>query len=423
MKTIYLDCFSGISGNMLLGAFLGAGVPQDYLEAELRKLRLPEAWALSVRPVSKAGIRAVFVEVQESPVLRTGAAEAQADEGDAPEEHAHHAHHQHRSYHDIRSLIQGSGLPDSVKETSLCVFGKIAEAEGKVHGRAPEEVTFHEVGALDSIIDIVGTAICLDYLGIGKIYASGLNLGRGYVRCAHGVMPVPAPAVAELVRGWPTLVRMEGDEAGELTTPTGAGIVRALAEYAESLPKALQVQTISYGAGSHEFTIPNVLRLFVGEMPAQAEKEDEESFYVLSANIDDMSAEVFGYLRERLQEAQALDVWTLPIAMKKDRPAVMLQVLVSGRTKDACTRIIFEESTTIGLRVEKLDARIACSRRLAKVTTKYGSLRVKVAAYGGRIVNVAPEYEDCRQLARENQVPLKEIMREAVKEFQFRLGG
>lgn len=421
MKTIYLDCFSGISGNMLLGAFLGAGVPQDYLEAELRKLRLPEAWALSVRPVSKAGIRAVNAQVKEGCELKAEAAGAQDAGENAPESHEPHC--QHRSWQNICALIRESGLPAPVKETSLGIFQKIAEAEGKVHGRAPEEVTFHEVGALDSIIDIVGTAICLDYLGIGKIYASGLNLGRGYVRCAHGVMPVPAPAVAELVRGWPTLVRMEGDEAGELTTPTGAGIVRALAEYAESLPKALQVQTISYGAGSHEFTIPNVLRLFVGEMPAQAEKEDEESFYVLSANIDDMSAEVFGYLRERLQEAQALDVWTLPIAMKKDRPAVMLQVLVSGRTKEACTEIIFEESTTIGLRVEKLDARIACSRRLAKVTTKYGSLRVKVAAYGGRIVNVAPEYEDCRQLARENQVPLKEIMREAVKEFQFRLGG
>lgn len=251
MKAMYLDCFAGISGNMLLGAFLQSGVPIEYLQAELGKVPLPDAYELRTSQVSKNGISSVYVEV-------------------LPEEHhseenptGHHHHHHHRAWADIRRMIEDSSLSDGVKERSTAIFENLAIAEGKIHNRPTDEVTFHEVGAVDSIVDIVGAAICLDYLSIEKVMASRINTGSGFVNCAHGLMPVPAPATAELLRGFSTY--HQGEEK-ELTTPTGAALVHTLATYEENMPKDFRVECIAYGAGFWDLTIPNVLRVYLGEM-------------------------------------------------------------------------------------------------------------------------------------------------------------
>lgn len=254
MKRIYLDCFSGISGNMLLGAFLQGGVPVEHLQAELKKLALPDVYELRAENVSKNGIAAVYVEVlpEPEPPHHLGAGHG----------HAHEHHHHHRAWADIRQMIEGSDLSGQVKKQSLEVFGLLAAAEAKVHNCPVEEVAFHEVGAVDSIVDIVGAAICLEYLEVEKIMVSAINTGSGFVRCAHGLMPVPAPATAELLRGFPTYHK--GAEK-ELATPTGAAFVGALAAYAENMPLDFEAERIAYGAGGWDLEIPNVLRMYVGQ--------------------------------------------------------------------------------------------------------------------------------------------------------------
>ena len=412
MKAIYLDAFSGISGNMLLGAFLQAGVPLAYLRQELAKLPLPGEYELTATLVAKQGIRAQYVEVKLA-----------ADEEDAstppcgPQgQHHDHHHHHHRTLQDIEAMIVRAPLSARVQETAQRIFSQLAEAEGAVHGQPKEAVAFHEVGAVDSIVDIVGTAICLDYFGIEQVLASRLNVGSGFVRCAHGLMPVPAPAVAELLRQWPTYAF--GAEE-ELTTPTGAAVVRALAEPAPALPEDFSVSAIGYGAGTRDLPLPNVLRLYVGE---RAGGSAEETPLVLSTNIDDMNPEIYGYLFDRLLAAGALDVWVTPIYMKKNRPAHELTVLVPPERRADCTDIIFRETTSIGLRVTRLAERIACDRRVASVETRYGTVRVKAASWQGKIATTSPEYEDCRRLAEAQGVPLKDVYAEARRALAFRLG-
>ena len=405
MKAIYLDAFSGISGNMLLGAFLQAGVPEGYLRQELAKLPLAGEFELSCTPVTKQGVRAAYVDVR----LMSETAHGETQEAQA------HAH-VHRTLANIEALLSEAPLSEAVKEKARAVFRLLAEAEGKVHGKPAAEVSFHEVGAVDSIVDIVGTAICLDYLGIEQVLASRLNVGSGYVRCAHGIMPVPAPAVAELLMGWPTYAF--GAEE-ELTTPTGAAVVRALAEPAPALPEDFSVSAIGYGAGTRDLPLPNVLRLYVGE---RAGGSAEETPLVLSTNIDDMNPEIYGYLFDRLLAAGALDVWVTPIYMKKNRPAHELTVLVSPERRADCTDIIFRETTSIGLRVTRLAERIACDRRVASVETRYGTVHVKAASWQGKIATTSPEYEDCRRLAEAQGVPLKDVYAEARRALAFRLG-
>lgn len=437
MKAIYLDCFAGISGNMLLGAFIGAGVPVAHLEKELSRLPIAGEFALNVSDVNKNGIAAVYVDVQ-----LTGENEhshAQTHSHSEVHTHAHshveihtevHTHsyseHQHRTMRDIRGIIEGSTLATAVKQMSLAIFEEIAVAEGKVHGKAADEVSFHEVGAVDSIVDIVGTAICLDYLGIERVYASRLNLGSGFVHCAHGLMPVPAPAVAELTRGWECV---QQHAECELTTPTGAGVVRALATYSQSLPPELTAERIAYGAGTRDLAIPNVLRLYIGELGARPESDGEaardeasKNLVILETNIDDMSSQILGYLYERLLAAGARDVWSTPIYMKKNRPAYQLSVLVAREKQADCARIIFRETTSIGLRVIAVAERLEAARHIASVDTTYGKVRLKVSAWQGELVNVSAEYDDCRELAAKNNVPLKQIQQAALKEFNDRLG-
>lgn len=398
MKAIYLDCFAGISGNMFLGAMLQAGVPLGYLEKELQKLPMADEFRLEVSEANQKGIHALYVDVKLT----------------AAEHHGHH-HHVHRTLKDIRELLEQAALSMAVKQQALAIFMEIAQAEAKVHGKPVDEVAFHEVGAVDSIVDIVGAAICLDYLEIEKVFVSKLVTGSGFVQCAHGLMPVPAPAVAELLLGWQT---EPGMEQKELVTPTGAGIVKALGTYSEGLPKGFTAAGIGYGAGSHELSMPNVLRLYLGEYNGVTESR----LVILEANIDDMNPQIYGYLYERLLNAGALDVWTTPIFMKKNRPAQMLSVLMEEEKKQVCAGIIFAETTSIGLRVMPVGERLEAARHLAKVETKYGLVNCKVSAWEGSLCSVTPEYEDCRKLAEEQRIPLKIVQQEAIRAFNDIIG-
>ena len=319
MRAIYLDCFSGLSGNMLLGAFLAAGMPLETLEAELRRLPMAEEFRLKVSSVKKNGIAATYVDVE---LLGEGHEHEHAHEHSCEHGHANegavplheHSHeHHHRTMRDVRAILERSSLSAELKETSLKIFGVLAQAEGKVHGMMPEKVHFHEVGAVDSIVDIVGTAICLDYLEIEKIFVSRVNTGSGAVHTQHGLMMVPAPATAELLRLFPTY--HEG-AAKELTTPTGAAVLAALAEFSDHVPTDLLTECIAYGAGTWDLELPNVVRLYIGECKGGGKRD----LSLIETNIDDMDAQLFGYVSERLFALGALDVWTTPIYMKKNRP-------------------------------------------------------------------------------------------------------
>ena len=412
MKAIYLDCASGISGNMFLGACLQLGVPEKYLRGELAKLNLPQEFELEISDVSKNGIGAAYVDVK---IPKNFDSELDRPNIRHLHRHEHAKHHSHRTFGDIKKILDASELNAAVKTRALAIFNVIAQAEGKVHQRPAEEVTFHEVGAIDSIVDICGCAICLDYLDVEKIFVSRINTGSGFVKCAHGLMQIPAPATAELLQGFKTY--HFGAEK-ELTTPTGAAIVNALAEYSADLPEDFTSEKIGYGAGTWDLDIPNVLRIYLGEFGGQVERH----LVKLEANIDDMNPQIYGWLYERLFSAGALDVWTTPIYMKKNRPAQMLSVLVDAEHRELCIKIIFEETTTIGLRVIEIARRVEAVRKIARVETSFGSVQCKVSAYDGKIVSITPEYEDCRRLAEKNSVPLKAVWQEALTKQESRLG-
>ncbi|WP_313972224.1 nickel pincer cofactor biosynthesis protein LarC [uncultured Selenomonas sp.] len=431
MRAIYLDCFSGLSGNMLLGAFLAAGMPLETLEAELRRLPMAEEFRLKVSSVKKNGIAATYVDVEllgatHWHCCEHGEGDDHAHEHSCEHDHGHanegavpaheHSHeHHHRTMHDVRTILERSSLSAEVKEMSLKIFGVLAQAEGKVHGVRPEDVHFHEVGAVDSIVDIVGTAICLDYLEIEKIFVSRVNMGSGTVHTQHGRMMVPAPATAELLRLFPTY--HEG-AAKELTTPTGAAVLAALAEFSDHVPTDLLSECIAYGAGTWDLELPNVVRLYIGECKSGGKRD----FSLIETNIDDMDAQLFGYVSERLFALGALDVWTTPIYMKKNRPAHMLSVLVEEDKRAQCLSLLFSETTSIGMRVLHVDERVEAVRHTALVDTPHGKVRCKVSAYGGKIVSLSPEYEDCREIAAREGIPLKRVRQEALDDLRERLG-
>ena len=431
MRAIYLDCFSGLSGNMLLGAFLAAGMPLETLEAELRRLPMAEEFRLKVSSVKKNGIAATYVDVEllgatHGHCCEHGEGDDHAHEHGCEHDHGHanegavpaheHSHeHHHRTMHDVRTILERSSLSAEVKEMSLKIFGVLAQAEGKVHGVRPEDVHFHEVGAVDSIVDIVGTAICLDYLEIEKIFVSRVNTGSGTVHTQHGRMMVPAPATAELLRLFPTY--HEG-AVKELTTPTGAAVLAALAEFSDHVPTDLLTECIAYGAGTWDLELPNVVRLYIGECKGGGKRD----LSLIETNIDDMDAQLFGYVSERLFALGALDVWTTPIYMKKNRPAHMLSVLVEEDKKAQCLSLLFSETTSIGMRVLHVDERVEAVRHTALVDTPHGKVRCKVSAYGGKIVSLSPEYEDCREIAAREGIPLKRVRQEALDDLRERLG-
>lgn len=324
------------------------------------------------------------------------------DHGELP--HTHH-HHEHRNLNDVMAIVNGSDLSDSIKAKTEKVFRAIAVAEGKVHGKPLEEVHFHEVGAIDTIIDIVGTLIGLEYLGIEKIYVGRINTGFGYVECAHGTMPVPAPATAELLQGLP---QERGIVAKEMTTPTGAALMRVLAEVALEQPAAFSSERIAYGAGTREVAIPNVLRMYVG----QVDEAEEGQLIEAACNIDDMTGEVFGYTMERMLKAGALDAWAEPIVMKKSRPAYKLSFICEEAKLQEILAIVFAETTTLGVRYHKVD-RCKLDRSFIAINLPEGQVNVKCGSLNGRIVTMAPEYADCVKIAEASGQPLADIMHKA----------
>ena len=391
-NAIFLECFAGISGNMLLGALLDAGASEELLRAELVKLPLT-GYELTVSRVDKGGISATYVDVQVDEAVQ-----------------------EHRNLADIVAIIEESTLATTVKETSKAIFTRLAQAEAKVHGMQVNEIHFHEVGAVDSIIDIVGAAWALDYLQIERVYVSRLQVGTGFVKCCHGLIPVPAPATAELLHGIPYY---PGDISKELVTPTGAAIVATMGSGFGSMPADFISEKIGYGAGTWELEIPNVLRLYMGKVSAEtaleSDKQTEEQCIVVEANIDDQSPETFEYAMANLFAAGALDVWMTPIVMKKNRLATILSVLITQECQAKITEIIFQETNSIGMRFYQV-ARTKADREIIIIGLPWGDVRVKVSAYQGKICNVAPEYDDCRKIAEETGMPLKVVQQLALKE-------
>jgi hypothetical protein len=366
---------------MLLGGLVDAGLDADALRAEFAKLGLE-------------GVELEFEKTLRSSISGTNLTVKVAHD------------HSHRSLSKIEQIISSSSLRDSVKERSIRIFRRLGEVEAAIHNVSVEKVHFHEVGAWDSIADIVGACIGFDLLGIEKIYCSALNLGSGTVKAAHGVMPVPAPATAALVAGVPTY--SEGPEA-ELTTPTGAAIVTTLAEGFGPMP-AMRISASGYGAGDKDFKgRANLLRVLVGETTAAAEATE---VYVIEANVDDMSPQVAGYVRERLLDSGALDATFTPVFMKKDRPGFTVSVLAKAEDRERLGELLFDETTTLGVRMYRAERRVL-ERRWETVETPYGAVRIKIGSENGRDRNFAPEYEDCRQLALERKVPLKDVIQQA----------
>jgi len=376
MNTLYLDCQAGVSGDMTVAALLDIGVPLEYLESELGKLHLPaDSYRISVAATKRHGIAALKFDVAVS------------------------GQQTHRHYTDIIELLSASSLSERAKEFSSRIFRRLAEAEARVHGVPVEAVHFHEVGAVDSIVDIVGVAICLDFLNIGHISISSLPLCSGFIECEHGLLPLPAPATAELLKGIP----VHGTVGpGERVTPTGAAIVAALAD-SFGAPGEMTIEKVGTGAGGKDFPDrPNILRAFFGTSKSGHESD---RMVVIEANIDDATPEVLGYAMERLLAEGAPDVWFTPIQMKKCRPAVLLSLLSRPSEIEKLSRIVFQETTAIGLRSYPV-ARQILDRRIEERDTSFGKVRFKVSAYGEK-----PEFADCRRIARETGLPLREVLR------------
>lgn len=421
MRIAYFDCFAGISGDMTIGALLEVGVDFHALSVELSKLGLRD-YRLHESRVVRNGLAARKFDVAvlksndvarltphaKSPgtVSKKGAKTA----ADARKKSAHP--HSHRSLREIVEIIETSSLRAGAKDIARRIFERLGAAEAKVHDVPLEEVHFHEVGAVDSIIDVVGSAICFDWLAVDQIIASPINVGAGFVDCDHGRFPVPGPATAELLKGIP--IYSEGPEV-ELATPTGAAIISTVASGFRRL-REFQSTSIGYGAGRREIEgFPNVLRVMVGEGPAAQDSTSggaAEMVKIIEANIDDMNPQIYGYFLEKALSLGALDVYLTPVQMKKNRPGHCLTVMCEPTKEVALTRLIFAETTTIGLRVHGAQRRVL-DRSMDTIETRFGRVRVKIARLNGSVLNVGPEFDDCQRLAQEKGIPLKEILAEA----------
>ncbi len=404
-RLLYVDAFSGVAGDMMLGALVHAGAPLAEIEAELQRLEVP-GWRLEATPKVRGGICGidlrVHLEMDSSP--SPGHAHG-ADHDHGHEEHSHHAEQPgvHRRLPEIEKLISLAEIPARAAERASNIFRRLAVAEGRVHGVPPEEVHFHEVGAVDAIIDIVGTAIALELLDVDRIYSSALALGEGFVRCAHGKMPVPVPATLELVRGFP--VRPSGLRE-ELVTPTGAAIVTTLAQ--PGPPPTYRPIAIGYGLGDREReNPPNLLRVVLGDAVESDIDSNRDSIVVLEANLDDSTGEVLGFALERLLAAGALDAYTIPIQMKKGRPGVILGALVRPVDAHRLEQVILSETTTLGVRRSEW-TRSLLNRRTESVETPFGTVTVKWCETPAG-VRCSPEYEDCRRRALDAKVPIWQV--------------
>jgi uncharacterized protein (TIGR00299 family) protein len=402
MKLAYFDCFSGISGDMTLGALVDAGCAVEHLRAELRGLEVP-GWELRAEKVWKNGMAATYVKVNTEDQSK------------------------HRSLGAIREILQKSQLAPVVRERAGAIFQKLGEAEARVHDVPLEKVHFHEVGAVDAIVDIVGACIGFHALGIDRFACSPLNVGGGTAKMAHGVLPVPAPATANLLQGKPTY---SNGVQKELVTPTGAAIVATLCDSFGPQP-AMSVSAIGYGAGTADLEgQPNVVRIMVGEVVEDRRGREEgapagvpvlegfdEEIAVIEANLDDMNPQIYGYFLEKALGAGALDVYTTPVQMKKNRPGTLLTVLGKPQDTNALMSLIFAETTTFGVRTYRAQRRVL-PREWVHVGTEFGEVRIKVSRVNGRILHVAPEFEDCRKLAVEKNVPLQRVIAEAMRKYE-----
>ncbi|HEY2963585.1 MAG TPA: nickel pincer cofactor biosynthesis protein LarC [Pyrinomonadaceae bacterium] len=383
MKTLYFDCFAGASGDMILGALVAAGVDPTMLREQLSLLRV-DGFSINFETVDRSGLSATYARV----------------------ETAHE--HKHRHLSDIRKIIEDSGVSDGAKRLAVQIFTRLAEAEARVHNEPVDHVHFHEVGALDAIVDIVGAAICFDLLKIDRFVCSPLHVGSGMIQMAHGRFPVPPPAVAELLKGVPFY---STDIQGELLTPTGAAIITTVCREFGPIPR-IATQAAGYGAGTREYKdFPNVLRVLIGETEADA--ATDERLWMMETNIDDMSPQLLGHVMERAFELGALDCYFTPVQMKKNRPGVLLSVLCGSDEKEKLMNLLFTETTTIGVRSYAVERR-ALRRSMVRVETQYGPIDVKVAHLNGRVVNEMPEFEQCRAAASKAGVPLK-VVEEAVR--------
>jgi pyridinium-3,5-bisthiocarboxylic acid mononucleotide nickel chelatase len=413
VKIAYFECPTGIAGNMCLGALLDIGVPLTVLQASLALLELADEYRLVVETVHRQGQRATYADVC---VVQPDLVPPDRAHPHAHSDHRHSSGHAaHRHLPEIEVLIESTALPPQVKAWSLDIFRTLAIAEGAVHGIPPEAVHFHEVGATDAIVDIVGTCIGLDWLGIDTIFCSALPNGGGTVRAAHGLLPVPVPAVLQLLSTRQVPVYDNGIQA-ELVTPTGAAIAVTLAK-SFGHPPSMQLKQVGLGAGSKEFSLPNLLRLWVGESPASAANLTQETVILLETQLDDISPQVIGYLYNELFASGALDMFTQAIGMKKSRPGLLLSVLCTPNTVSACEALLFRETTTLGIR-RTVQQRTILDRAVETVATPLGSVRVKVAHYGDCLVNAQPEYEDCAQLARQHRIPLQSVQALALQHWQ-----
>lgn len=392
MRIARFDCFSGASGNMILGALVDAGLSLDALERDLRKLPV-EGWSIEARRVDKRGLSALYLDVR-----------VPGEDHDRGV-HAHHAHG-HRTLADVLSILRRGGFPAAVEKAASAIYHRLAEAEAKVHGVPVEEIAFHEVGQIDAIVDIAGAALGLYLMGIERVYCSSMPCGRGFIDASHGRIPSPAPATLELLRGVPTY---DVDVDGELVTPTGAAILSTIASF--ELRPPMVVDRIGYGAGRSEFPFPNVLRVLIGETAESRGANDGGSgdVTVLETNIDDMSPQLYEHAIERIFAAGALDAWTHPVQMKKGRPGTQLCVIAPPERADAVASAMLAETTTIGVRRWNV-TRDTLAREEHVVTTTLGPIRVKVVRAPSGL-RARPEFDDCLAIAQKNGTTLAEIMR------------
>jgi hypothetical protein len=377
MKIAYFDCFSGISGDMIIGSMLDAGIDFEKLKAEILKLNLT-GYKLSAEKVLRNGITGTKFSV------------------DAAEDHPH------RTFRDISGIITKSSLDENIKIKIHSIFKRIAEAEGKIHSVFPDEVHFHEIGAVDSIIDIAGAVIGLDLLGIEKVYSSKINTGSGFANSMHGKIPVPAPATVELLRGIPVF---DSGIKFEITTPTGAGIIAELCSNFGNLPD-MKISQTGYGAGSRELEAPNLLRIITGDIETESIME---TVSVLETNIDDLNPQIYEYVMSKLFSAGALDVYIIPCIMKKSRPGSILKIICETGSEKKIADIIARETTTSGIRISR-ENRFRFNRRFEKVETPFGTINVKIIFDEDEILTVSPEFDDCSKAALKHNVPVKKVI-------------
>ena len=389
MKLAYFDCFSGISGDMTLGALVDAGCDVGILRSGLAGLQVP-GWTISAEKIWKNGMAATFVRV---------VTEDQS---------------KHRGLSAILDILERSNLIEPVRKNAAAIFRKLGEAEAAVHDVPLEKIHFHEVGAVDAIVDIVGACFGFEALGIEKFACSALNVGGGTAKMAHGVLPVPAPATAKLLQGKPTY---SNGVQKELVTPTGAAIVATLCDSFGPQP-AMSVSAIGYGAGSADLEgQPNVVRIMIGEAAEKVVPGFDEEISVIEANLDDMNPQIYGYFLEKALAAGALDVYTTPVQMKKNRPGTLLTLLCKPADTNNLMSLIFAETTTLGARTYRAQRR-TLPRETVNVHTQYGDVHIKLSRVNGSVQHVAPEYEDCRKLASEKNVPLQQVINEALRSFE-----